>query len=244
MTLDFFIQNPELLWIFTVFYDLTLAIILFYFFGKNGLYTAVILGIILANLQGGKVSELTILGNTFVVSMGAIMYSGIYFATDLLNEKYGRAEANRAVIIGAVANVIVMFTLVLSTYYLPSGVASSANDVHQAISTLALYSPIFVIGSITAYLISQTFDVWIFHKIKTLTGGKYLWLRNNVSTLSSQALDTFIYTFVWVIAGELNFFVALSIALTKYIFKVIIAIIDTLFIYVVRSWTPTYEKNY
>ena len=144
MNLDFFVQNPELLWIFTVFYDLTLVIILFYFFGKNGLYTAVILGIILANLQGGKVSELNIFGNTFIVSMGAIMYSGIYFATDLLNEKYGRAEASRAVIIGAVANVIVMFTLVLSTYYLPSGVASSADDVHQAISTLALYSPIFV----------------------------------------------------------------------------------------------------
>ena len=125
MNLEFFSQNPELLWIFTVFYDLTLAIILFYFFGKNGLYTAVILGIILANLQGGKVSELTIFGNTFVVSMGAIMYSGIYFATDLLNEKYGRAEANRAVIIGAVANVIVMFTLVLSTYYLQSDQGAS-----------------------------------------------------------------------------------------------------------------------
>ena len=117
------------------------------------------------------------------------MYSGIYFATDLLNEKYGKAEANKAVIIGAVANVIVMFTLVLSTYYLPSGIASSANEVHQAISTLALYSPIFVIGSITAYLISQTFDVWVFHKIKTITGDKYLWLRNNVSTLSSQAWE-------------------------------------------------------
>ena len=50
-----------------------------------------------------------------------------------------------------------------------------------------------------------------------MTNGKYLWLRNNVSTLSSQALDTFIYTFVWVIAGELTFIVALSIALTKYI---------------------------
>ena len=129
-----------------------------------------------------------------------------------------------------------MFTLVLSTYYLPSEIASSSNSVHSAISTLALYSPIFVIGSITAYLISQTFDVWIFHKIKKLTNGKYLWLRNNVSTLSSQALDTFIYTFVWVLAGELSFLTALSIALTKYIFKFIIAIIDTIFIYLVRNW--------
>ena len=129
-----------------------------------------------------------------------------------------------------------MFTLVLSTYYLPSGIAASSDMVHSAISTLALYSPIFVIGSITAYLISQTFDVWMFHKIKTLTGNKYLWLRNNLSTLSSQALDTFIYTFVWVIAGELSFFTALSIALTKYIFKFIIAIVDTFFIYLVRNW--------
>ena len=76
-----------------------------------------------------------------------------------------------------------------------------------------------------------------------MTGGKYLWLRNNLSTLSSQALDTFIYTFVWVIAGELSFIVALSIALTKYGFKVIIALLDTVFIYFVRNWTPSYEKN-
>ena len=141
------------------------------------------------------------------------MYSGIYFATDLLNEKYGRKEANKAVIIGAIANVVVMATLVLSTLYLPSDLATSAGEVHKAISVLALYSPIFVIGSITAYLISQTFDVWLFNKIKNMTNGRYLWLRNNVSTLSSQALDTFIYTFVWVIAGQLSVEVALGLSL-------------------------------
>ena len=238
MILSFFIENPEALWAFTVLYDLSLAILLFYFFGKNGLYTAVILGIILANLQGGKVSDLTIFGYSFTVSMGAIMYSGIYFATDLLNEKYGRKEANKAVIIGAIANVVVMATLVLSTLYLPSDLATSAGEVHKAISVLALYSPIFVIGSITAYLISQTFDVWLFNKIKNMTNGKYLWLRNNVSTLSSQALDTFIYTFVWVIAGQLSVEVALGIALSKYVFKFFIAIIDTIFIYMVRNWRP------
>jgi uncharacterized integral membrane protein (TIGR00697 family) len=167
--------------------------------------------------------------------MGAIMYSGIYFATDLLNEKYGRKEATKAVIIGAVANVVVMLTLVLSTLYVPSQISSSAESVHEAISTLAVYSPIFVIGSITAYLISQSFDVWVFHKIKTITGERMLWLRNNVSTLLSQALDTFIYTFVWVIAGELDFLTALSISLTKYVFKFFIAIVDTFFIYFVKN---------
>ena len=115
MNLEFFYNNPEILWIVTVLYDLSLAIVLFYFFGKEGLYAAVVLGIILGNLQGGKVSDLEVFGYTFTVSMGAIMYSGIYFATDLLNEKYGRKEATKAVIIGAVANVVVMLTLVLST---------------------------------------------------------------------------------------------------------------------------------
>ena len=235
MSLEFFLNNPEWLWVITVFYDLSIVVSLFYFFGKNGLYIAVILGIVLGNLQGGKVSDLTVFGYTFTVSMGAIMYSGIYFATDLINEKYGRPAANEAVILGAIANVVVMLTLVLSTYYLPSEIAKSSDEVHEAISILALYSPIFVIGSLSAYLISQTFDVWLFHKLKTITQGKYLWLRNNVSTLSSQALDTFIYTFVWVLAGELTFVVAFGIALTKYIFKIFIALIDTIFIYLVKD---------
>lgn len=235
MSLEFFLDNPEWLWVMTVFYDLLIVVGLFYFFGKNGLYVAVILGIVLGNLQGGKVSDLEIFGYTFTVSMGAIMYSGIYFATDLMNEKYGRSFANEAVILGALANVVVMATLVLSTYYLPSEIAKSSDAVHEAISTLAFYSPMFVIGSLTAYLISQTFDVWLFHKLKVITKGKYLWLRNNVSTLSSQALDTFIYTFVWVLAGDLTFFVALSIAMTKYIFKIFIALLDTIFIYIVKD---------
>ena len=235
MSLEFFLDNPEWLWIMTVFYDLLIVVGLFYFFGKNGLYVAVILGIVLGNLQGGKVSDLEVFGYTFTVSMGAIMYSGIYFATDLMNEKYGRSFANEAVILGALANVVVMLTLVLSTYYLPSEIAKSSDAVHEAISTLAFYSPMFVIGSLTAYLISQTFDVWLFHKLKVVTKGKYLWLRNNVSTLSSQALDTFIYTFVWVLAGDLTFFVALSIAMTKYIFKIFIALLDTIFIYIVKD---------
>ena len=162
----------------------------------------------LANFKEGKVSDLSLFGQTFTVSMGAIMYSGIYFATDLISEKYGRSEANTAVILGAISNIVIMFTLVLSTYYLPSKIATSSQSVHEAIETLAFYSPIFVIGSITAYLISQTFDVWLFNKLKQITNGKYLWLRNNLSTISSQALDTFIYTFVWVLAGELSFLVA------------------------------------
>ena len=123
--MDFFINNQELLWFLVVFYDLTLVILLYRFFGKYGLYAAVILGIILGNLQGGKISELQIFGTSINVSMGAILYSGIYFATDLLNEKFGKNEANRAVYLGFFANIAVMITLWLSINFLPSSLSGS-----------------------------------------------------------------------------------------------------------------------
>ena len=228
--------NQEFLWLITVIYDLGLALLLYRFFGKYGLYVAVVLGIVLGNLQGGKVSELVLFGSTFKVSMGAILYSGIYFATDVLNEKYGRKEANRAVLLGFVANLAVMVTLLISIQFKPSNITGSALEVHNAISTLAGYSPKFVIGSLAAYLISQTFDVWFFHKIRSYTGESKLWLRNNLSTITSQLLDTMIYQFVWVWATGMDYQTAFLIAVTKYIFKVLIAGIDTIFIYWVRKW--------
>ena len=228
--------NQETLWLLVVLYDLSLAIFLYRFFGKYGLYCAVILGIVLGNLQGGKVSELTLFGMQFNVSMGAILYSGIYFATDLLNEKFGKNEANRAVYLGFFANIAVMITLWLSINFLPSSLSGSSLEVHSAISTLAQYSPIFIICSLMAYLASQTFDVWFFNYLKEKTDGKKLWLRNNLSTMTSQLIDTLIYQFTWVIATDLTFAEAFGLAVVKYIFKFIIAIVDTVFIYIVRGW--------
>lgn len=234
--MDIFSLSQESLWIITVVYDLGLALLLYRFFGKYGLYVAVVLGIVLGNLQGGKVSELIIFGTAYKVSMGAILYSGIYFATDVLNEKYGRAEANRAVMLGFCANIAVMVTLVLSVQFKPSEITGSALEVHNAISTLAYYSPAFVIGSLAAYLVSQSFDVWFFNWLKQKTNGSKLWLRNNLSTITSQLIDTMIYQITWVIATDVDWSTAFVLALTKYVFKVLIAAIDTIFIYWVRKW--------
>ena len=230
------LANQELIWLLTVIYDLGMALLLFRFFGKYGLYTAVILGIMLANLQGGKISELELFGYTFTASMGAILYSGIYFATDILNERYGKKEADRAVMLGFFANVAVMITLILSIQFKPSNLVGSAAEVHNSIVTLAGYSPAFVIGSLTAYLISQRFDVWFFHTIKSYTGESKLWLRNNLSTITSQLIDTMIYQFTWVIAVGMTFQDAFALAAVKYVFKVFIALVDTIFIYWVRYW--------
>ena len=234
--MDIFSLSQESLWLLTVVYDLGLALLLYRFFGKYGLYVAVVLGIVLGNLQGGKVSELMIFGTAYKVSMGAILYSGIYFATDVLNEKYGRAEANRAVMLGFFANIAVMITLVLSIQFKPSEITGSALEVHNAISTLAFYSPAFVIGSLSAYLVSQSFDVWFFNWLKQKTDGKKLWLRNNLSTITSQLIDTMIYQVTWVVATGMDWSTAFMLALTKYVFKVLIAVIDTFFIYWVKRW--------
>ncbi|MEK9649496.1 MAG: queuosine precursor transporter [Gammaproteobacteria bacterium] len=229
-------MTQEILWLLVVFYDLTLTVFLYRLYGKEGLYAAVILGILLANLQGGKVTEFILFGTSFNVSMGAILYSGIFFATDVLNEKYGKKEASKAVMLGFAANVAVMITLVVSTYFKPSEIAASSAEVHTAIATLANYSPIFVIGSLAAYLISQRFDVWLFHYLKEKTSGKKLWLRNNLSTMLSQLIDSLVYQFTWVLAVGLTFYEALGLALAKYIFKVFIALVDTIFIYAIKDW--------
>ena len=99
-------------------------------------------------------------------------------------------------------------------------------------------------GSLLAYLISQSFDVWLFHKVKEWTQGKHLWIRNNLSTITSQALDTVLYAvIVW--WGIFDLGTAFRLALAKYFFKVFIAAFDTPFIYWARGWDvpqPTTDR--
>jgi uncharacterized integral membrane protein (TIGR00697 family) len=227
-------DQQTLLWLFTLCIDLSSAILLFRIFGKQGLYASIILSLLLANLQGPKLTE--VLG--MQTSVGVILYSGIYFATDLLSERYGRREANRAVILGFVVSLLIIVMISLSMKFLPSTnpkTADFAANIHGAMGTLFNFTPRFVLGSLLAYLISQSFDVWIFHVIKKKTHGKHLWLRNNLSTILSQLIDTSIYGLVvwW---GIVDFATAIQLAMAKYVFKVLIAIIDTPFIYAARNW--------
>jgi len=235
----FFAGNQNLLWVTVVCLDLGLTLLLFRVFGKMGLYGVVVLNILLCNLIGPKIT--VIFGLT--TSMGAILYSGIYFATDLLGERYGKREANRAVMLGFTASitVVVMALLCLEFTALNDpqgepGKTAFAQQAHGALETLFTYTPRFVFGSLLAYLISQTHDVWMFHLLKRATKGKHLWLRNNVSTLTSQALDTVVYALVvWnAILDDLG--AAFALAGAKYFFKVLIALIDTPFIYWARDW--------
>jgi uncharacterized integral membrane protein (TIGR00697 family) len=209
--IDFFAAKQEVLWLTTLMLDLGGTVILYRLFGKAGLQVAIATAIILANL--------------------------IFFATDVLSENYGKHEAARAVWMGFTVSVIVLVMMSLGLMYLPSTnpkTAAFSQDIQDAFSTILDFSPRFVFGSLLAYLISQRFDVWAFHKIKAWTGERWLWLRNNGSTMASQALDTTIYSLVvwW---GTVDLRTALALGGAKYLFKLVIAAIDTIFIYWARS---------
>ena len=230
----FFSEHQNLLWCFAVCIDLGMTLALFRLFGRQGLYAVIVLNIILMNLQGPKLT--TIFG--MQTSLGMIIYSGIYFATDILSECYGKREAHRAVMIGFATSVVVMIIMSMSLLFLPTQVEDKkefATEIHEAIALLFGYSPRFVLGSLFAYFISQHLDVWTFHALKKKTQGRYLWLRNNVSTMTSQLVDTTLYSAVvwW---GLFDFQTAVELALAKYFFKVLIAAMDTPFIYWARSW--------
>jgi queuosine precursor transporter len=226
---QFFTLNQEALWVTTLLLDLTGTLVLYRLFGKVGLQVAIATAIILANLQGPKLTS--IFG--FETTIGVIFYSSIFLATDILSENYGRAEANKAVRMGFVVSLIVLLMLSLSMMYIPTERQFSI-DVHNAFKTILNFTPRFVLGSLFAYIISQSFDVWAYHRIKRITGEKWLWLRNNLSTMCSQVIDTTLFSLVvWWGTVDLN--TALKLGAAKFGFKIIIAVIDTGFLYWARG---------
>ena len=230
---NFLINNQEILWLFTLLADLSFTILLYRLFGKAGLQVAIAFSILLANLQGPKLTEIFGLQT----SLGVIFYASIFFATDVLSENYGKKEAQKAVQMGFLVSIIMIVMMSLALLYQPTNQPNTAvfsHNIHNAFATIINFTPRFIIGSLLAYYISQRFDVWAFHAIKQKTGEKHLWLRNNASTMSSQILDTAIYSLVawW---GIVDLKTAIQLGLVKYAFKVMISIIDTGFIYWAKS---------
>lgn len=229
---SFYMANQEVLWLTTLALDLAFVVLLFRLFGKAGLMVAISTAIILANLQGPKLT--VIFG--METSLGVIFYSSIFFATDVLSENYGRKAANKAVWMGFTVSVIVVVMLSFALMYLPSDRPASAEfsqQIHGAFETIVGFAPNVVFGSLFAYIVSQSFDVWAFHRIRKWTGEGNLWLRNNLSTLSSQFIDTMLFSLiVWApLFGILN---AAKLGVTKYGIKIVISLIDTPFIYWAR----------
>ena len=175
------------------------------------------------------------------VTGGNVLYGGIFLATDLLNEFYGKKFAQRAVWAGFGAGVFMLIASALTTAFVPNQFDIAQNSFE------VIFSPTFriVVASLASYLIFQTFDVWLYDLLKRLTNGRSIWLRNNLSTILSQAGDSIFFTAVGLLAipalgdsalaGFVPAGVFWEVVAFTLIIKVIVAILDTPIMYLARK---------
>ncbi|MGE4318841.1 MAG: queuosine precursor transporter [Deferribacterales bacterium] len=157
------------------------------------------------------------------VPAGILAYSVTFLVSDTIGEIWGKKTANNIVIAGFIALASV-FVLIRFAIILPS---APFWGNQEAFSTILSASSRIIIASLIAYLVSQYHDVWLYHFIKDRTGKKHLWLRNNASTAMSQLLDSVIF----IVIAFYGVMPLLPLILGQWVIKLIIALIDTPFVY-------------
>lgn len=197
------------------------------------LFIALLIGM---NLLGVKIVSL--FGAS--VSVGIFMVPLTFLITDIVEEVYGK-QTVKQFIIGGVFSLIIIF-LYTSVFVLL--------EPHERYGFNSEYKTIFgsslrmIIASIIAFVLAQTNDMILFEWWKKKTKGKALWLRNNLSTIVSQLIDTFIFMMIafYHLTPKFTFVFIIYLVIPYYLFKILFAIIDTPFVYLGVSWLKK-EKN-
>jgi uncharacterized integral membrane protein (TIGR00697 family) len=186
-------------------------------------------------------AHLNIFGNVmdFNLTAGAVIWPVVFITSDLINEYFGRPGVKRisylTAILIAYAFVVIFITIRLEPagFWLDGYSKDNAGNYFNmdfAFNTIFGQGQRIIVGSLTAFLISQLVDAFFFHKIKQMTGSKKLWLRSTGSTLISQAIDSFVVLYI-AFAGIFEQHVLVAIAVTNYIYKFTVAILLTPVIY-------------
>jgi uncharacterized integral membrane protein (TIGR00697 family) len=169
---------------------------------------------------------------------GNVLYASTFLVTDILSEKYGKKDAKRAV----QYSFSIMLLWLLGTQLILQFTPNANDYINDSLKVVFGLVPRITIASLIGFICSQNIDVFLYHFIWKKTGDNKskLWLRNNGSTLISQAIDTVIFTFLafW---GTYPTNVFFSILITTYLFKALVAVIDTPFIYIARKINPREE---
>jgi len=211
--------------------------------GRIALVALFVTALVTAQLTASKVlaiplpTGLPVVGATVFLPGAALAYALTFFASDCYAELYGRRETQVLVNVGFAMN-FVLLALVWSTILAPA--APTSVDPGQFATVLGSSTNI-VVGSLLAYVVSQNWDVLVFHALRERTNGRYLWLRNIGSTATSQALDTVIFVAVAFLVAPtllgtgqpLGVSVVVALIVGQYLLKLLIALVDTPFVYAV-----------
>ncbi|MBT2582099.1 queuosine precursor transporter [Planococcus sp. ISL-109] len=216
-------------------FNFVLLLIMYKVFGKTGLFAWVAVATILANIQVTKTIE--IIGLT--ATLGNSLYASTFLATDILNEKYGRKEAKKAVWLGFSSLLIMVLTMQFGLQFI-----SAESDFAQgSLETIFGLVPQIAIASLIAYLLAQHIDVIVFSALRRVfPKDSQFWIRNNGSTLLSQLLDTLIFTSI-AFYGVFPFDVWIQIFISTYVLKFIVSVLGTPFGYMAKKIRPLDEKE-
>ena len=165
----------------------------------------------------------------FEISVGILPYPITFLITDLISEIYGKKKANEVVFGGIIASFFAMGIIYISNF-VPATSWSPVSD--EMFSTVFGSTSIAVISSMLAYLFAQFVDIQIYHFWKSITKGKHLWLRNNFSTFLSQFIDTATVLILLCSFGEIQWRLFNGLLMAGFLFKVIIAALDTPILYI------------
>ncbi|MDE7034961.1 MAG: queuosine precursor transporter, partial [Eubacteriales bacterium] len=200
-------------------------------FGRTGLYVFSAIATILANI------EVMILVDAFGMEMtlGNILFASTFLVTDILSELYGKKSAQKAVNLGIAGSVFFLLVSQSWLLYLPS----ASDWAMPSMRALFTNTPRLLLASLLVYALAQTFDVWLYHRWWAFTtqrfgdSDRFLWVRNNGSTLVSQLLNTLLYS-IFAFAGVYPLNTLISIVLSSYIIFVFTSLADTPVIYAAR----------
>ena len=184
-------------------------------------------GLVLANILASKI--LSFADGLIVVPSAVVVYWITYLMTDVIGEIWGKEQANKTVKIGLGCQLMSTALIILAVM-LP--VAPFA-DNQVAFSSVLGSTVRVTVASLVSYLVSQHWDVYVFHKLKDKYNNKKKWLRNNVGTMTSQIIDTLIFITV-AFYGTVPSII--TMAISQYVIKFFLALFDTpIFYYLTRN---------
>lgn len=235
---------PEFMWLLLLLVCFISVFFLNRFLGPYGLYAYIAVAIVGANIQVLKAVQFDLYPEP--VALGTILFSTTYLATDILGEQFGMKAARRGVYIGFFAHLFFSTIMLLTLGFSPLTEEQAGENMawalpyHDHMSALfTLQFSLFAAGMI-AYLTSQLHDVWFYDWLKGKTKGRFLWLRNNVSTLVSALIDNTVFSVLaWIVlsSNPLPFkTVLLTYILGTYWLRMVIAVLDTPMIYLAKRW--------